>query len=130
MKIASHLIVLSLLVLIQFLPVSANDAVKSNKDAESAALEKDRLEGQKRDLKRIKLVDSVGWEKTKGIIRPDESMDQLTKERANRKASNLLNFCSEDRFQKLAEVDSLKEMTQEERDFCKDRLKLVNPLIP
>lgn len=82
------------------------------------------------DFRQLKLVDSVGWFKVTAVKRPDESMDQLQKERAQRMASALKEYCVDSRFQRQAEVDFLQQMTAEERAFCKDRLNLSNPLIP
>lgn len=88
-----------------------------------------RLKQARDDFDRMRLVDSVGWLKMKAVKRPDESMDQLEREQAQRKVAALRNFCQEIHFEKLAEVDSIQGMNADERRFCKDRLNLVNPLL-
>lgn len=41
----------------------------------------------------------------------------------------LIDLCVETRFHARAEVDSIPGLTPRERDFCKSRLELLNPLI-
>jgi hypothetical protein len=104
------------------------DAPISEKDAKE--ITRERIQTNREELRNIKMVDSVGWLKVTSFRRADESMDKLDQERQQRKIASLIDFCEEARFSKKEEVDSLNEMTVEERAFCKDRLKLVNPLIP
>ncbi|MDB5047528.1 MAG: hypothetical protein JWO30_599 [Fibrobacteres bacterium] len=108
--------------------VNEPDVPVWQKDAKE--LKREKIQANREELRRIKLVDSVGWLKVTSFRRADESMDKLEQERQQRKIANLIDFCDEARFPKKEEVDSLSEMTAEERNFCKERLKLVNPLIP
>ena len=65
------------------------------KDTSAAKIEIDpkeiarqKVEKNRAELKQIRLVDSVGWEKVKLIRRPDEPMERLEKERLRRKTGN------------------------------------------
>jgi hypothetical protein len=90
---------------------------------------KERIRTNKAELKRLRLVDSVGWLKITALRRPDKSMDDLERERQLRKIAELIGFCDETKFTYLSEVDSLSGMTADEKTFCKQRLKIVNPTI-
>lgn len=89
-----------------------------------------RRDQNAKDFRQLKLIDSVGWIKVNAIKGVDESMEQLERERLQRKASALREFCQDSRFQKIVELDSLKGMSPEERAFCRERLRLSNPLMP
>lgn len=113
-------------------PVAQDSLRGQGLDALAKWKDKDQLrrERNSEDFRQLKLVDSVGWLKVNAIKRPDESTEQLQKERTQRKVSALKEFCGGARFEKLAEVDSIKQMTAEERTFCKERIRLSNPMIP
>lgn len=93
-------------------------------------LEQRRIEKNREDLRMLQLVDSVGWKKVLAIRQPHQGMDQLEKEQVQRKTAALISFCDEQRFAKQTEVDSLEGMKADERTFCKNRLRLINPLMP
>lgn len=120
--------------LILMTAVCIADGVKgidgSGQEREPKDVEKEKREDNREDFRSLKLVDSVGWLKITAFRSPNESMDKLERERQQRKIAGLIDFCRENRFSKKAEVDSLIEMTVEERSFCEERLKLVNPMLP
>lgn len=94
------------------------------------AWEGERTLANREDYRLLRRVDSVGWLKVQALRKAGQSMLQLEREQTQRKLAALISFCSEERFQKLAEADSIPEMTADEREFCKNRLKLVNPILP
>lgn len=82
------------------------------------------------ELKRLRLEDSSGWDETKVMTKPKDDASPEEKERMQRKAGGLIGLCMEGRFARIADVDSLKGMTNGEKAFCKARLNLINPLMP
>jgi hypothetical protein len=109
---------------------ASKDTVNVSIERDPKTLERERLDADRAEIKHMRLVDSVGWEKVKAIRQPAEPMAQLEKEQLQRKMSALIGFCNEAHFAKVADVDSLKELTAEEKVFCKDRLKIINPTLP
>jgi hypothetical protein len=84
--------------------VSKKDTMEVPLERDAKVAARERLEADRADLKHIRLVDSVGWEKVKAIRRPDEPMAQLEKEQLQRKMNALIGFCNEARFAKVAEI--------------------------
>ena len=82
------------------------------------------------DMRLIRLVDSVGWIKAQMLHGSKVPNSRLEAERRERKKANLISYCNEERFKKIAEIDSLPVMTVEEKTFCRDRVRLLNPMKP
>lgn len=98
-------------------------------EIEELRVEKVRMQKNQEDYENMQRMDSVLWLKTNAFKRPDETVEQLERDRIQRKAAALRAFCKEERFSKTADVDSIGPMRGDDRRFCKERLKLVNPLL-
>jgi hypothetical protein len=86
----------------------------------------ERLRQNKEELRQLRIMDSVGWIKSTAIRRSDRSMDDLERERQQRKINALMGLCNQAKFTSLAEVDSLGGMKPDEKAFCKERLKTTD----
>jgi hypothetical protein len=112
-----------------FAALQANAESKAG-EKDSKALCQQRLQRNHEKLRAIVQADSEGWVGVTSLEEPDKKLEQIPKERLQRKVAALLELCSEQRFASLAEVDSLSEMSDEEQTFCKTRLKVLNPTMP
>jgi hypothetical protein len=109
-------------------PIADTSAAKAA--LERKEMDRKRVADNQLELRRLRLEDSAGWDETKVLAKPKEDADLEQKERVQRKVSGLTGLCAEGRIARIAEVDSLKGMTAEEKAFCKARLNLINPLMP
>jgi hypothetical protein len=110
----------------------AEEPVKDPKvlEKKTKETELERIADAEVELRRLRLEDSAGWDGANRLSKLGDSATQEDKERAQRKIGGLVFLCEESRFARSGEVDMLKEMTAEEREFCKARLNLINPLMP
>lgn len=91
---------------------------------------RERIRQDREELKALLRVDSVAWQKSLWAQGPQADTAALARDRARSKQASLVSFCVTSRFSSLAELDSLPGMKPEDLDFCKNRLRTLNPSIP
>jgi hypothetical protein len=92
-------------------------------------IKQERIDAAKEEYRRIKLIDSIGWIKETAIKRSDKSLEDLKRERLQRKARELTELCNDTKFASLSEVDALAGISVDDKTDCKERLKTLNSSI-
>ena len=108
----------------------ANDVSNGDAVVVIDTLTPKRIKSNHLELQKMLLVDSLSWVKANATRSADTKDAEVANVYNKRHVARLKGFCNDKRFASLSEVDLLTEMTSEERGFCKDRLKLLNPLMP
>lgn len=111
-------------------PVVEKSAQKSEAEEIRSFREAMRRAKNAEDMRLIRTVDSVGRIKAQMLNGQKASKTQLDAEQRERKMATLSSYCTEERFQRLAEIDSLPGLSEAERAFCKNQVRLQNPLKP
>ena len=73
-------------------------------------------------------ADSAAWKALDLHVRPKKDAPERVRHLYRYKSENMINLCSEERFATLAEIDSVRMLAAYDRAWCKERIKLLNPL--